>query len=564
MNIISLFFSYNNQENLQICGDIVAEASKLLFYSHIPTMMVALIIGFFVLYKNRANLLSKILFGITFLFAIWNTLDLFVWFYFDNSTLTTFLWSFFGVIYILIYVLSLYFVVIFINGKDVSLSTKVIIGLIISPIILLIPTTYNISGFSTVDCVALEGSVYTNYYLFLGLVFALFIILFTVYKWRKIDKILKKQLVLLILGVESFLLIFFMTVWGMSYLIDNGYVAYSNYNIEQYGLFSMPIFMAFLAYLIVKFKTFDIKLIGSQALIVAMVALVGSQFFFIQSDMNRILTAITLVILGVVGISLIRSVKREVELREQKERLAGELAVSNEKLKEVNQGQSSLIHFMNHQIKGRFGNIKNIFAELLTDDYGTMPPATMPLIQKGLDESNVGVMYVTNILKGASAEKGTLQYEMKQMDVKTITEEVFSKEKERAEKKGLQFNLNVESGDYSMSGDPIQLGEAIRNLIDNSINYTPTGNVAVNLSLTDGKILLKVIDTGVGIMEEDKERLFKAGGRGVNSLKVNVNATGYGLVFVKNVAIAHKGRVWVDSDGNEKGSTFYLELPKNQ
>jgi transcriptional regulator with GAF, ATPase, and Fis domain len=49
------------------------------------------------------------------------------------------------------------------------------------------------------------------------------------------------------------------------------------------------------------------------------------------------------------------------------------LAETNDKLKEANQGQASLMHFMNHQVKGRFGNAKNIFAELLTDDYGVIP-----------------------------------------------------------------------------------------------------------------------------------------------------------------------------------------------
>ena len=193
-----------------------------------------------------------------------------------------------------------------------------------------------------------------------------------------------------------------------------------------------------------------------------------------------------------------------------------------------------------------------------------MPPATTPLIQKGADEANVGINYVTSILKGASAESGTLQYEMKAMDLKTVVEEVAKKQKENAEKKGLKFNLDIVSGDYNISGDPVQLGEAVKNLIDNAINYTPTGSIDVELSQTDKNILFKVTDTGVGITPEDRERLFKAGGRGVNSLKVNVNATGYGLVFVKNVVLAHKGRVWVESDGHEKGSVFYLELPKNQ
>ncbi len=546
---------FNFTQNVQYCKDIVDAVSGLLYYSHIPSAVVSLLIGFFVLFKSKFSLLGKILFSITLSFSLWVISSLSIWvLYYKNSVVMS-AWAPIEIFDILLFILCLYFAYVFIEKKDIKLWVKIVVSLPLIALIFVVPTSFNLTGYDIQECIAIENPVYANYYLGLKIFFSLWIIGFAIYKYFRADKNFRKQILLLTIGMIIFLL---------SFLVA-GYVAEQTYIFmyEAAGLFGMVVFMAFLAYLIVKFKTFNIKVLGAQVLIITIVILVGAQFFFIRNNTNRILTATTLIIAGVVGYNLIRSVKREVEQRERIEKLAGELAVSNEKLKEVNQGQSSLIHFMNHQIKGRFGNIKNIFAELLTDDYGTMPPATMPLIQKGLDESNIGVMYVTNILKGASAEKGTLQYEMKPIDVKTITEEVFSKEKEYAKKKGLQFDLNIESGDYGMSGDSIQLGEAIRNLIDNSINYTPTGSVTVNLSLKDGKILLKVIDTGVGITQEDKERLFKAGGRGINSLKVNVNATGYGLVFVKNVAVAHKGRVWVDSAGHEKGSTFYLELPKN-
>jgi len=75
-------------------------------------------------------------------------------------------------------------------------------------------------------------------------------------------------------------------------------------------------------------------------------------------------------------------------------------------------------------------------------------------------------------------------------------------------------------------------------------------------------VLLKVEDTGIGIKDSDKSKLFKSGGRGVDSLKININSTGYGLAFVKGVVEAHKGKVWVESRGEGKGSTFYIELPK--
>jgi signal transduction histidine kinase len=73
---------------------------------------------------------------------------------------------------------------------------------------------------------------------------------------------------------------------------------------------------------------------------------------------------------------------------------------------------------------------------------------------------------------------------------------------------------------------------------------------------------LEIEDTGVGLSSEDKSKLFKSGGRGEDSLKINVNSTGYGLVFVKGVVNAHGGRVWAESEGRGKGSTFVIELPK--
>ena len=154
-----------------------------------------------------------------------------------------------------------------------------------------------------------------------------------------------------------------------------------------------------------------------------------------------------------------------------------------------------------------------------------------------------------------------MPYDMKLFDIKPVLEEVAKKQREYAEKKGLKFTLTIEPGDYNLTGDSIQLGEAMKNLIDNSINYTPSGSIAVSLTQNINMIRLTVKDTGVGIAPEDRDRLFKAGGRGVDSLKVNTNATGYGLVFVKGVVEAHKGRVWVESLGRGKGSTFYMELP---
>ena len=61
---------------------------------------------------------------------------------------------------------------------------------------------------------------------------------------------------------------------------------------------------------------------------------------------------------------------------------------------------------------------------------------------------------------------------------------------------------------------------------------------------------------------EDKKALFTEGGRGKDSLATNVDSTGYGLYIAKQIVLEHKGAIWAESEGRDKGSEFIVELPK--
>jgi signal transduction histidine kinase len=133
-----------------------------------------------------------------------------------------------------------------------------------------------------------------------------------------------------------------------------------------------------------------------------------------------------------------------------------------------------------------------------------------------------------------------------------------------AEKKGLTFSFAADpaGAPYTIMGDGAQIGDhVLRNLMENSVNYTPTGNVAVTLTKANGKVIFAVKDTGIGISDEDKKNLFTEGGHGKDSIKVNVHSTGYGLYIAKNIVVAHNGTVRAESDGPGKGSRFVVEFP---
>jgi len=317
----------------------------------------------------------------------------------------------------------------------------------------------------------------------------------------------------------------------------------------------MTIFMGFLAYLIVKFKAFNIKLLGAQALVWALVITIGAEFFFVESIINNVLVAVTLVISSILGLMLVRGVKREIAARELIEKREKELEIANE-------GQSNLLHFIAHQVKGYFTKSRFIFQGLVDGDFGQLPKESNEIIKEGFKSATEGVDSVQNVLNAANIEKGTVKYTMESVNLTEAVADVIKHKMEQINDKGLELKQRVTAEDLFVSGDALQLKEVVKNLIDNAIRYTPKGTLTISLSENDGMALFYIKDTGVGITVDDMKKLFKKGGHGEDSSKINPESTGYGLYIVKGIVEqAHKGRVWAESDGKGTGSTFFVQLP---
>ena len=256
----------------------------------------------------------------------------------------------------------------------------------------------------------------------------------------------------------------------------------------------------------------------------------------------------------ILGHYLIKSVKIEIR---QKEELAKLIVDLEDSMKQ----RESLVHLVTHKVKGSFTRSKAIFAGMLDGTFGEISPEIKKYSAQGLESDNMGIETVDLVLSVANMQKGTVKYDMKLIDFKEIVAKTVENKKIQIEAKGLKVDMSVkENNQYNIMGDSFWVAEAINNLIENSVKYTKEGKITVNLENNAGKILLSVKDTGIGITEEDKKGLFTEGGRGKNSVKVNVDSTGYGLYSVKLIVEAHKGKVWGESEGSGKGSQFYVEL----
>lgn len=545
--------SFNHVSIVQSCFDFINNDAPmtLVYYSHFTSIIVSLILGFVVIGHNRKSITARLLFSLSIVFSLWVLIDLITWTSYD-STVYMFVWSFFGILTSLIYLISIIFSYSYIYSKDISNKILTTLFLLILPVVLFTPTVINLGGFSDVDCVSIESPLFTNYFHLLGVVAFVMILIIAIKGYIKTaEKSFKKQIVLMTIGIEAFIIVFFTTTFLDSYLVDAGVTG--DYLLGNYGLFGIIIFMTFLAYLIVKFKAFDIKLVGAQALVWAIGILIGSQFFYIQNNTNRILTAITLLLTIFAGIMLVKSVKKEVEQKEQ--------------LEIANQNQSALIRFITHQVKGFFTKSKAIFAGLRDGDYGEVNAGIKEVVEEGLNSDNQAVNMIQDILKAASLKTGKMELHFEKTDLVLVIKETVGLLEEMAKEKGLELKVNLPAEVVCVNIDKLQFSQVIKNLIDNSIRYTEKGGVTVSLDTLNPRIkklspkaIITVKDTGIGLSESDRKRLFTEGGHGEDSIKMNINSTGYGLYIVKKIVDAHHGIITAHSAGRNHGSTFVVEL----
>lgn len=538
-----------------------SEIPALLYYSHIPATILALAISFYVFWNGRHLLLNRLLFLVSIFFSLWTISTLIAWTNI-NANLISFVWSFFGLILGLISIFSIYFMYVFLEKKDISIKFKAILLLIISPILFLTPTSFNIRGFNITDCDAFkfEWLPFKLYYTLLGMVAMICILCMLINSYKKAAPDFKKQIILMGTGIELFLFSFFGMEFLASYLTRIGVLHSSE--IEIYGMFGMVIFMIYISILMVRFSLFNTKLIATQALVWGLSILIGSQFFFIKIPINFVLNGVTFVASVVLGHFLIKSVKKEIKQKEELKELSERLEVLNEKLKSLDKLKTEFLSLASHQLRSPLTSIKGYTSMLLDGDFGEVSLKQKEAIDRVFESSKHLTNVVEDLLDVAKIEQGGMQYVMNPFDFEKIVHDLEIDLNIIAEKKGIKLFFETDNkSPYRVNGDMEKIRQVVLNIIDNSIKYTQKGSVTVRIEkiAEDKKVLMSVKDTGMGMTDEIKSSLFQKFSRGVGGT-VNASGSGLGLYLSKQIIESHNGKVWVESPGIGLGSIFFVEL----
>lgn len=165
-----------------------------------------------------------------------------------------------------------------------------------------------------------------------------------------------------------------------------------------------------------------------------------------------------------------------------------------------------------------------------------------------------------DLLKLSRIEAGRLELELRPIRVEALVNDCVETARLKAEARGLRILVHLPQGLPPVRGDGVQLGEVLQNLLDNALQYTPSGGqIDVTASSSDHEVTFTVADTGIGIPESDLVRIFERFYRVDAARSREAGGTGLGLAISRHIVEAHGGRIWVESAIGQ-GSRFHFSV----
>lgn len=251
-------------------------------------------------------------------------------------------------------------------------------------------------------------------------------------------------------------------------------------------------------------------------------------------------------------------------LEKKVEERTEDLTQANMRLQELDKKKSEFVSISSHQLRTPLTAIKGYASLLLEGSYGEVPEKLKDPLQKIFDSSTLMTVTISDFLDVAKIEEGKMQYDTTVFDLKQLVTEVVTEFKAIAARKNITLTFLPTPNACMAKADSGKVRQILNNLLDNSLRYTTEGTIEVLMTCDSGKHIVSVSDTGIGMSKSVVASLFHKFMRAENASRHAVNGTGLGLYVNKQMIDAMGGRIWAESPGEGKGSTFHIELPAAQ
>ncbi len=222
--------------------------------------------------------------------------------------------------------------------------------------------------------------------------------------------------------------------------------------------------------------------------------------------------------------------------------------------------KSQIIRIASHDLRNPLQLASGFFQILLEE----MPPSTemqADLARRVMHHLKAMERLIDELLELERIEVPESRHK-EALDIGALIQQVVGEYRWQAEMKGQRLWTAIPPDLPPVWGDQRMLRQAIGNLLDNAVKYTPEGgSITVCTWEEEGEVRITVRDTGVGIPAESLPRIFEHFYRARQPGAEHISGTGLGLALVQSIVQEHSGRVWVESEGIGKGSLFGIALP---
>lgn len=229
---------------------------------------------------------------------------------------------------------------------------------------------------------------------------------------------------------------------------------------------------------------------------------------------------------------------------------------------EADQLKDAFIAHVSHELRTPLTAIKG-YSDLLLNTAGPALDETQRGFLETIDRHTENLMSMIETLLDFSEmeARGRLGLQRRPLRLSDLVEEIVAEWQAPMEEKGVAFEAEIPADLPLVRADPRRLRWAIINLVRNGLQHTPAGgSVTLRLSTRENRVILDVVDTGVGISPQDQQQLFRRFYRVGSELGNEVRGLGLGLYVTKAIVEAHGGEIYVVSEEG-KGSTFTIALP---